>query len=551
MTRDIEAEVGAERLRILRKIEAAAVANAKSRKLEQTSARIRAAYGFTQAWQAAKERGMAKARFEEEVLQGLSTRHGGRTEFRLSRYMLKRSEMERLSREGINPLSVANYKSQSEPQKSLDAYLTGLRVAATFCGTDYEKWAIDMLSPTDLWKTFSNQQPVPGVDEADNDDAAPADIPAETLSILLSRMSRYVADKTKLPEIMSGILEMPCRWDMFEERLVSSSTNAMDRHFARIFPVGGAVYFEEMVPFPSIPLARQFVTTRKALLGLMPAVSISTDDLGEDDRVRTRNASFFKNPDEQSHIPGLPDDGDIEQVEGRVSLYNEVRLALAPNSWQRWDVVLECRPYVCVDLPDANGDLIRHHVDYAVDPYLVHQHFYPMHEENRLVLPLVKRDGETLRVACFAADMSEHEMSIDHSDAAIEPDTSSEHEELELEDPWQLTYAAASAAELRRLLSDIGDADGHNRPWNRDNFAAEVYEKDLPSSREFYFPMGNAFTDIEACLHNGLIEQALKEAILRLRDSANDLRSELTEAREAGAQRLLNRWHGKTSSGAI
>jgi hypothetical protein len=174
-----------------------------------------------------------------------------------------------------------------------------------------------------------------------------------------------------------------------------------------------------------------------------------------------------------------------------------------------------------------------------------------MHEENRLVLPLVERDGKTLRVACFAADMNGDWTPTDQSEAATEPDAASASEELDFGDPWQLTYAAASAAELRRLLSDIGDADGHSRPWNRDNFATETYEKELPSSREFYFPMGNAFTDIEACLHNGLIEQALKEAILRLRDSANDLRSRLTEAREAGAQRLLNRWHGKPSGGAI
>ena len=316
-----------------------------------------------------------------------------------------------------------------------------------------------------------------------------------------------------------------------------SSPNDMDKHFAKISPVGGGVYFEEMVPFPSIPLARQLVMTRPALLGLMPTVSMSTDDLGEEDRVRTRNASFIKDPDAPAHIPGLHDEGDIEQVEGRVTLYNEVRLALAPDTWQRWDVVLECRPYVCVDLPDAEGDLVRHHVDHAVDPFLVHQHFYPMHEDNRVVLPLVERDGKALRVACLGV--------------AAPEGVSSDEDEILSEDPWQLTYAATSAAELRRLLSGIGEADGHNRPWHQNNFDAEVYEKDLPSTREFYFPMGDVFTDIEACLHNGLIEQALEEAILRLRDSARDLQSKLMEAREAGAQRLLKRWRGEPSGGVI
>ncbi|WP_165352004.1 hypothetical protein [Salipiger sp. IMCC34102] len=73
----------------------------------------------------------------------------------------------------------------------------------------------------------------------------------------------------------------------------------------------------------------------------------------------------------------------------------------------------------------------------------------------------------------------------------------------------------------------------------------------LPPTREFHFPMGDAFTDIEACLHNSLIEQALEGEILRLRDSAHDLQSAFIEARAAGAQRLLNRWHGEPSGGVI
>ena len=522
------------KLGILREIEAAAT---KGLKLNTDPGRVRAAYELTRAWQEAKGRGMAKTRFEEEVLQGLSTKHGGRAEFRLSRYMLKRSEMDRLSQEGIDRRSVANYENASEPQKSLDAYLTGLRVAAAFCGADHDLWAINMLSQTSIWKKHSRRSSAADVDAASDDDVAHTDIPAETLTILLRRMGRHLSGKTNLPAIMKDVLEIPCRWEMFEERLVSSA-NSMDRHFAKISPIGGGVYFEEMVPFPSVPLARQLVMTRPALLGLMPAVSMSTDDLDDEEHTRLRKELYIKDPDQPWLIPGLPDGDDIEQVEGRVALYNEVRLALAPDAWQRWDVVLECRPYVCVDLPDAEGNLIRHHVDHAVDPYLEHQHFYPIHEESRLVLPLVERDGKTLRVACLSVTAPKGVMPSDE-------------DEIPSEDPWQLTYAATSAPELRRLLSGIGEADGHNRPWHQNNFAAEAYGKDLPSTREFYFPMGDAFTDIEACLHNGLIEQALKEAILHLRDSAGDLQSELMETREAGAQRLLKRWHGETAGGTI
>lgn len=539
----------AARLRRLRTLEAEA---AKGAKLHKTSDRIRAALELTRAWQEAKSRGLAKADFEQAVLDGLSRAHGRRTEFRLNRYNLKRSEVLRLSETGITPQDVGLYTALSEPQKSLDAYLAGLRAAARYCEADPDEWSIDMLSKTSLWA--GRPQPTAGALPRDaapgpnGDMSAEPDIPAETLAILFDRLARYLATKNRLPDVMATILEMPCRWDMMEERIVSSPAAPMDRTFARMSPVGSTVYFEEMAPFPSVPLVRVPLISRATTLGLMPVGPVETSDLCEDDA-----ASIFMFSSGMAHVDGnlpalgLPPDAVIERLESRVTLYREVRLAIAPVDRHGWSAVMEFRPFLCVDLLNEEGEMLRHRVRNAVDPDLAILQFYAQQEENRLVWPVIERNGEQRRVACLTIhDDTLNRMGTLQSlwaEGMLTP----VYAPLGPPEPWYLGYASASATEIRHWLTPEDEMveQPFARPWRHDEFAPKIYGADLPPQSEFYFPLGGAATDVEACLHNGLIEQALQTAIDRIVESSKVLQAELSSARETNAQRLLNRWTGK------
>lgn len=70
----------------------------------------------------------------------------------------------------------------------------------------------------------------------------------------------------------------------------------------------------------------------------------------------------------------------------------------------------------------------------------------------------------------------------------------------------------------------------------------ERYNKDIPPLYELKFPLDSAARSIECCLHNGLIEEALKASASRLSEQVSSLQQDWVSRSEAHVQKLLSRW---------
>ncbi len=494
--------------------------------------RLKAAYHLTRAWNKANKAGLRKADFQEVVFERLRTAHGRRQEFRLTNWTLRRGE---------NPLKqdlTESYQGKSTPQKALEPYLTGIAIAAEHCEADPDDWKLDMMRDLSVWS-----QPTAQLDVTPQDDR-----PAETLAILLNALCENLARKNRLGATFDAVRRMSCRWEMFEERLVpvTNGTTCMEAIDSPISPVcEESLYFEEMFPFPSIPLLYVPYLVAKAEFDLAPEKNLSSED---NDYMNVGAAMLGNRYNIPKETPGFC------RAEGKLIWFRELRLCLVPDGHGGFSSAIETRPRVEIDFENEKSFAGRHHVLGGHDPALERGLFYAQAADGGHVWPYIRdKNGEAWRLHLVQesddARWAEHFRVRDPETTGwqFDPDPV-RHPGSFSSEPWYLSYTPATAPYLRYWLTGdwrLGDEPGVC-PWNRSNFdtADPQYEwtRNLPAIHELNFPDFSSATWVECCLHNDLIMEALQASIDRLKQQTGALQAEWHQARERHSNALLVRW---------
>ena len=513
------------------------------RKLSETD-RLKAALHLSRAWRDANAKGFRKEDFQDDVFARLKRRRENKTRthsdtFKLANWILPRKV------DAITPSLVQEYARKGEPLKSLEPYLVGIAVAAMRCGVDPDDWKLDLMRDLSIWT-----RPVSAPDVAQADDR-----PAETLSLLLNALCRSIAHKNRLGEVFSAIRSMSCRWEMFDERLVASTGPCMElieNPVSPIWDVGS--YFEEMFPFPSIPLLRVPYLVGNADFRLAPE-----DILRPQDEANQSNGGYvatgtpIENGGPFRHY-SIPDDAPLQiEVLGRVVFFRELRLTIAPDGHGDFCAAIETRPRVEITFADGSPVSGSHPVHGGYEPDVLRGLFYACHPQGGGVWPTIKdangRDWR-LRYAndSFGDPTKWIERYPETNGWQFEPDPVGAPGEADVE-PWYLSYTPATPDYLRHWLTQswtLGDALA-DCPWSPKNFdwgdPAGHYNRNLPPLHALNFPNSSHANSVERCLHNGLIEDALQSAVTRLKEETASLQRDWFSARDAHAQGLLNRWH--------
>lgn len=500
--------------------------------------RLKAAFHLTRAWNAANKAGLLKVNFQDGVLARLQRPHGKRQEFRLTNWTLRRGE------DPFQQDLTDAYERKSTPQKALEAYLVGVTVAAEHCEVDPDDWKLDMMRDLSVWS-----RPTARPDVAPEDDR-----PAETLAILLNALCENLARKNRLSATFDAVHRMSCRWEMFEERLVpvTNDTICMQAIESPISPVcEESLYFEEMFPFPSIPLLQVPYLVGEAEFALAPEAMLRHDDARrlEESGLDPKTAAILGT---QDSVP--QDAAGLQKTSGKLIWSRELRLCVVPDGHGGFAPAIESRPRVEVEFQDESPFAGRHHVIGGFEPDLQRGLFYARGEDGGHVWPRIcDRHGVPWRLRLVLED--EDESWLDRF-AVRDPETTGwsfdpdpiRHPGDWSSEPWYLSYTPATAPYLRHWLTQdwrLG-VEPSVCPWNRSNFDTANQEgqwnRKLPPIHELNFPNFSFATWIECCLHNGLIEEALQAAIDRLKDQVGALQAEWHHAREQHSNGLLKRW---------
>ncbi len=508
--------------------------------------RLKAAHHLTRAWQQANEAGFRKEDFQDAILGRLKRSHGSRREFRLNNWILRRGEDPT-----TQPHLLDAYADSSTPQKALEPYLVGLAVAAEHSGADPDDWKLDMMRDLSIWSRAAKT-----VDVVPTDDR-----PAETLEILLKALCSELARRNRLEETFEAIRAMSCRWEMFAERLVVADARCMEIDESTFTPACNTdVYFEEMFPFPSIPLLRvpylvanaEFLLAPEELLRAGDAAHLATGDYWHvGTAIKGHGGRHYCIP---SGAPGRI------FAAGTLLWFREIRLCIAPDGHGGFTSALETRPHVQVrfgaDLPFGG----THHVVGGYELDLERGLFYARDSDGGHVWPHIRTsDGNAWRITLQKGAEGSlpftqwTERNPDTSGWSFEGDPLLRPGEVGIE-PWYLSYTPASAPYLRYWLTTDWRLGGEVEecPWDRGNFDWDDpdsrWNRDLPPVHELNFPDFSHATWIECCLHNGLIEDALQATIDRLKEQAGRIQADWHSARERHANALLRRWKAKTDS---
>lgn len=495
-------------IRKLRNLERDAVQH--GRKLGSRD-RLKAAFHLTRAWGKARGAGLRKEDFQDEILSRLQRGHSSRQEFRLSNWTLRRGE-DPTTQDGL----AKKYETSPTPQKALEPYLVGITVAAEHCGADPDDWKLMMAQDLSIWLRPSGSIDIQMAD----------DRPWETLAVLLNSLCARLAKKNRLDQKFAAIREINCRWDMFFERLCASDVACMQFFENPINLVAGDdVYFEEMFPFPSVPLLRVPYGIGHAIFDLAP----SNDARG------------------------------LLQLAGDFTWYREIRLCIVPDGTDRFVSALESRPRMEVQFPQEAPFKGRYHVLYGLEIELEHRLFYGRSEDGGHLVPSIQaQDGQVWTIKkntlvtsgpnaneCIRRDPKTTGWNLDHDPKSC-PD-------YDFNEPAYLSYTAATPPHLRHWLAQEWGLGNEPAvcPWSRSNFEWSSPEarwnRNLPPIHQLNFPRFNHATSIECCLHNGLIEEALQASIERLTEQTTSLQADWYEARERHSDSLLRRWSSDTS----
>lgn len=511
--------------------------------------RLRAAHHLTRAWNEARAAGLRKENFQDTILGRLKRTHGSREEFRLQNWILRRGEDPT-----TQPELAQAYEKKTTPQKALEPYFVGIAVAAEHCGADADDWKLAMASTLSIWPRASERT-----------DVAPADDrSAETLAVLLNALCTRLATKNNLQDTIEVILKMNCRWEMFSERLFATEAACMQRIESPISPVcEDNLYFEEMFPFPSIPLVHVPYAIGKAVFAMSPE-----NELRAIDSQRLSSGEFFQvglpfkalDPAGFGHHYNIPEDAPgLVRLAGDFFWYREIRLCIAPDGSGRFQSALESRPRMEVQFAPETTFKGRHHVKHGYEIDLERGLFYGRGEDGGHLFPTIRTgDGQEWRIRMNVLPESGPEVtewtprSPDATAWYFEPDPVNHPGQVWVE-PWNLSYTPASAPYLRHWLTRDWRLGGEDAicPWFRGNFEwdtpAAQWDRNLPPIHELNFPDFSNATWVECCLHNGLIEEALQSCIERLTAQTARLQADWLAARERHTNALLRRWNTETA----
>lgn len=513
------------------------------RKLTDTD-RLKAALHLSRAWREANAKGHRKEDFQDAIFARLKRRRENKTRshsdtFKLANWILPRNV------DAITPNLVSAYARKREPLKSLESYLVGVAVAAMHCGADPDDWKLDLMRDLSIW---TRPVSAPEVAEADNR-------PAETLSLLLNALCRSMAHKNRLGDVFSAIRSMGCRWEMFDERLVASTEFCMELIESPVSPVCEvAVNFEEMFPFPSIPILRVPYLVGDADFRLAPEDSLRAhDDANQSEGDYVATGLAIKDGGPFRHYSILDDAPGRVEVPGRVVFFRELRLTIAPDGHGDFCAAIESRPRVEVTFTEGSPVAGTHAVHGGYEPDILRGLFYARHPLGGGVWPTIKDEGNRIWRLRYASDSfwdapTWLERNPDTSGWQFDPDPVGAPGNAYAE-PWYLSYTPATPDYLTHWLMQnwsLGDAPA-DCPWSRGNFdwgePGTRYDRNLPPLNALNFPNFSHATWVERCLHNGLIEEALQSAVTRLSLQTASLQRDWHSARDANAQKLLNRWH--------
>ena len=510
--------------------------------------RLWAAFNLTRAWGEAKAAGLRKEDFQDEIQSRLQRPHGSRQEFRLSNWILKRGE-DPTTQPGL----VKEYETKTRPQKALEPYLVGIAVAAEHCGADADNWKLEMARNLKLWERLSGRPDQVRLDEQ----------PSETLAVLLNELCARLAKKSRLDQTFAAVRAMNCHWEMFSERLAATDAACMQRIESPISPIlEDNMYFEEMFPFPSIPLLRVPYGAGNAIFTLAPE-----DDLRAFDSENLSSDRYFtvglpfrtESPEGAMRHYNIPDDAHgLLHIAGDFTWYREIRLCIVPDGSGRFVSALESRPRMEVLFAREAPLEGQHHVLYGYEIELERGLFYGRGEDGGHLFPTIQtQDRRAWRIKMNSLPESGKQVNEwterdpETTGWFFDPDPVSRPGQVSSE-PWYLSYTPATAPYLRHWLTQAWRLGNEAAvcPWSRGNFewgAADArWDRNLPPINALNFPDFSHATWIECCLHNGLIEEALQASIDRLTEQTMRLHADWHDARERHSNALLRRWSTET-----
>ena len=512
--------------------------------------RLKAAFHLTRAWNQANQAGRRKEDFQNDILERLQRPHGKREVFRLTNWTLRRGEDPTTQPDLIEKYKHPITKKDSPtPQKALEPYLVGIAIAAEYCEANPDTWKLDMVRELSVWS-----RPVRSPDIA-----LPDDRPAETLEILLRALCAELAQRNRLDETFKAISCMGCRWEMFGEHLVATDELCMQPVKSLTSQVyEDTPYFEEMFPYPSVPLLRVPYFVGKAVFMVAPEAGLRPLD-GEhlaSGKYWSVGTAIKGHGDRHYCIPA--DAPGVEFPHGDLVWYREVRLCIAPDGHGGYTSVLETRPYIEVRFCNTHAYGGRHHVQAGYEIDLERGLFYGRDIDGGPVWPHVRMaNGAAWRITLPKlpeGNLPFSEWTERNSDTTgwnFEADPVLHSGEAS-EEPWYLSYTPASAPYLRHWLTKDWSLRGEPEEctWDRGKFDWDDpggrWHRNLPPIHELNFPDFSHATSLECSLHNGLIKEALQASIDRLKGQATRLQAEWHAARDRHSNALLRRWKTET-----
>ena len=503
----------------------------RGEKLSRGSDRLYAALHLSQAWQKAKAHGLNKERFQYEVLEDIKSHHGRTESFKLANYVLPKKISE------VNKEVIDRYKERSEPSRRLEPYLVAIAIAASHCGANPDQWKMDMLRQTSLWQNGRDKTKVLPEENRNY----------ENLAILLDSLCGAIARRHELDNVYAAIKGMKCRWEMFADRLVATDNNWMQWQDSPISPhYDEGEHFEEAVPYPSTALLRIpylqgdtiFRLAREEVMRPRDADALASE------KFRPPGMGFDQVPGTVAYCVPADTPG-LLRAKGTLTYFREIHLCVVPNGRGGFGAALQSRPRVEVHFP--KGDIWEgsHYVNGAIDPELSSGMYCACHEDGGHVWPTVTlNSGDVWRLQ---VDEGTWESLVVRDPEGLgwwfDPDPVAAPGGAWLR-PWYLSVTGATPLHLRHWFDGewtLGDAwaDSCFERWR---FESDRYDAGLPPRQEFIFPNGRLASDLEAGLHNGLVEQALDEAAARLSRQVAELQSAHRSASEHHVHTLLKKW---------
>jgi hypothetical protein len=510
--------------------------------------RLMAAFHLARIWGEAKKAGLRKDDFQDAIFGRLKRQHGSRQEFRLSNWTLKRGE-DPTTQPGL----VKEYQTRATPQKALEPYLVGIAVAAEHCGEDADDWKLAMVRDLSIWSRQSEGRDLVPPDER----------PFETLAVLLNGLCTRLAKDNRLSKTFEAIRAMNCHWEMFSEQLAATDVACMQRIESPISPVfEDNMYFEEMFPFPSIPLLRVPYGVGNAIFALAPEDELRSYDSGN---LLSGCYNAVGLPFRTEYPVGvmqhynIPDDArGLLRLRGDFTWYREIRLAIAADGSEQVASVLESRPRMEVSFARETPFEGRHHVLHGYEIELERGLYYGRGDDGGYLFPNIQApDGRVWRIKMDCDPESGprlNEWTERYPDSTgwfFEPDPVN-HPGQVFNEPWYLSYTPATPPYLRHWLKQdwrLGN-EAAVCPWRRNNLEFGTpearWDRNLPPINALNFPDFSYATWIECCLHNGLIAEALKASIDNLTEQTMRLQADWYVAREHHSNALLRRWNNET-----